>query len=73
MPSPNHRVFEGIPWSTEQVAALTRTRLATVGLAWDELPVWYDVDEPADVERLRAELAVHPGKAARTARVLARA
>ena len=41
MPSPNRRVFEGIPWSTEQVAALSspgRTGAALLHLPAGGLP-----------------------------------
>jgi uncharacterized protein len=45
-------VFEGVEWSSAQVLARTRAKLAAAGLAWHELaPIW-DVDEPADLERL---------------------
>jgi rSAM/selenodomain-associated transferase 2/rSAM/selenodomain-associated transferase 1 len=47
------RVFEGITWSTPQVMAQTRDQLRRVGVSWLELPTLWDVDEPADWERLQ--------------------
>lgn len=49
-------VFEGVAWSTADVCRQTRELLARQGIAWSELPEWHDVDEPADLERLAAEL-----------------
>ncbi len=45
-------VFEGIPWSTEVVAAETRTRLAQAGLSWRELPAASDIDRAEDLRHL---------------------
>jgi len=70
---PQPELFRGISWSTEQVAAQTLERARTQGLTVARLPAWYDVDTPADLERLRAELAtLPPGIAPRTRRLLAR-
>ena len=63
-------LFEAISWSTPRVAEQTRARCAALGLAVEELPVAYDVDEIADLDRLRAELRLHPERAPRTAREL---
>jgi uncharacterized protein len=45
-------VFGGIEWSTDRVMARTRERLAMRQLRWHELPTLWDVDRPADYERL---------------------
>lgn len=55
---PYPQLFDGIPWSTPQVYDETLKRAADSGLRVASLPVWYDVDTPAEFERLRAELAV---------------
>jgi rSAM/selenodomain-associated transferase 1 len=60
-------VLEGIAWSTPRVAEQTRQRCRDLGIALDELPVGYDVDWPADVDRLRRELRAEPGRAPRVA------
>ncbi len=52
-----HReLFEGIAWSTSQVLPETIRRAEAKGLRIAHLPPWYDVDTPADLERLRAAL-----------------
>ena len=51
-------LFTGISWSTAAVTAQTRCRLARLGLSWREPARLWDVDVPADLERLnRAGLA----------------
>jgi len=63
-------VFREIPWSTKLVLPRTRERLREAAYAVEELPTWYDVDEPADLERLKAELRAHPERAPKTAALL---
>jgi rSAM/selenodomain-associated transferase 1 len=64
-------VFEGIPWSTGAVAGATREKCRAVGLDVVDLVEWYDVDEGADLERLRRDLRDRPELAPRTAAFLA--
>lgn len=47
-------VFGGIPWSTDQVMARTRTQLTEAGLCWAEQPTLWDLDRPEDVRRAQA-------------------
>lgn len=47
------QVFEGITWSTPLVMAQTRDQLRRAGASWLELPTLWDVDEPADWQRLQ--------------------
>ena len=47
------QVFQGIAWSTPQVMAQTRDRLADAGASWITLDTLWDVDEPADWRRLQ--------------------
>lgn len=47
-------LFTDMPWSTPSVMAETRRRLARLGLSWREPARLWDVDEPADLARLRA-------------------
>ena len=49
------RIFENIAWSTAKVMEETRQRLREAGLAWSEPATIWDVDRPADVERLIEE------------------
>ena len=48
-------LFTGMHWSHDQVMALTRERLAALGLRHVELPVLHDIDEPADLCHLPAQ------------------
>jgi rSAM/selenodomain-associated transferase 2/rSAM/selenodomain-associated transferase 1 len=52
------KVFENITWSTSQVLAQTRQQLRLAGASWHELPALWDIDEPADWQRL-ASLPLH--------------
>lgn len=45
--------FENIAWSTAEVMAQTRTQLKRAAVTWKELPALWDVDEPADWQRLQ--------------------
>lgn len=51
---PAIQLFTDMPWGGEQVLRITRERLQHAGLCWDELPPSWDVDRPADLDRLRA-------------------
>jgi rSAM/selenodomain-associated transferase 1 len=53
---PEAHLFRDIAWSTERVAAETRTRAATIGLPLAELAMWYDVDDWLALDRLLGEL-----------------
>lgn len=64
-------LFEAIPWSTAAVLTTTLARARAAGLRTLCLPSWFDVDTPADLERLRAALAAAPDAAAETRRLLA--
>lgn len=50
--TPQPLLFDAIPWSTASVMAETRRRLAATGLTYRELPPLWDVDLPADLDRL---------------------
>ena len=49
-------IFAGVAWSTPQVWEQTATRLRAANCTFAELPVWYDVDDAADLRRLRDDL-----------------
>lgn len=48
--------FLGIAWSTGGVMAQTRARMTATGTRWLELPLAWDVDTPADLARLGADV-----------------
>jgi rSAM/selenodomain-associated transferase 1 len=58
--APVPALFEGITWSTAQVMAQTLSRAQQLGLTVSLLQPWYDIDSPADLDRLRAELLTLP-------------
>ena len=49
-------LFNGMRWSTPQVMAQTRQRLALAGVDYAELQSVADIDEPADLQHLPAFL-----------------
>jgi len=53
---PHRELFERIDWSTERVLAQTRQRARELGLEVKLLPVGYDVDDGASLQRLCKEL-----------------
>lgn len=46
------QIFREIEWGSERVLHQTRARLMAEGLQWQELPLRWDVDVPADLPRL---------------------
>jgi glycosyltransferase A (GT-A) superfamily protein (DUF2064 family) len=48
-------MFADITWSTEHVATQTQQRAASIHLPMSMLPAWYDIDDPASLQRLTAE------------------
>jgi rSAM/selenodomain-associated transferase 1 len=54
---PARGLFDSVEWSTPRAYAQTARNAARAGLRLLELPRWYDVDTPADLLRLRAELS----------------
>lgn len=53
---PQPALFEGIPWSTDAVFAMTLDRARARGLSVHVLPQWFDVDTEADLRRLHADM-----------------
>ena len=49
-------MFEGIPWSTSDVARRTLERAADLGMSVRCLPAWYDVDDLPSLERAIADV-----------------
>lgn len=50
-------LFRDIPWSTPDVRRITIERASSIGLPVVELPLWYDVDDADDLDRLLDEIA----------------
>ena len=47
------QVFLDIEWGSERVLQQTRAKLLASGITWQELPLRWDVDVPADLPRLK--------------------
>lgn len=65
------QLFEGMDYSHPDVFADTLQRAHTTPAAISILPTWYDVDTPAALERLAADLDREPGGASKTREVMA--
>lgn len=68
---PHRELFTGMPWSTDQVLAETIRRARRKGLRVHLLRALADIDEPADVARLRRRCARRPSAALDMPRVTA--
>lgn len=64
-------LFSGRAYSHPAVLAETLATAVAAGLNVERLPAWHDVDEPADLDRLRADLSTDADIAPRTRAVLA--
>lgn len=53
-------LFQGVPWSTASVLEHTLAAARGLGLAVSLLPTCYDIDTPADLDRLRVDPACPP-------------
>ena len=51
------KIFDGVAWSTPETFAQTAENIINLNLRLREIPIWYDVDEPKDLERLKLELS----------------
>jgi rSAM/selenodomain-associated transferase 1 len=52
----DERIFENVEWSSEETFEQIWENIMDSGLHLREVPSWYDVDEPADLEKLKNEL-----------------
>lgn len=48
-------IFEDVEWSTAKTFEQTRQNITHLNYNLQEIPSWYDVDEPEDLRRLYAE------------------
>ena len=48
----NKRIFQNVEWSSEKTCSQTKKNLEKIKFSLAELPIWYDVDEPKDLEKL---------------------
>lgn len=69
---PYPALFRQIPWGGPDVLETTLDRARGAGLVLATVPGWHDVDTPADLERLAADLDHDPARAPATLRELRR-
>ncbi len=50
------RIFENVAWSSAETFEQVRQNIMNLKLHLREVPGWYDVDEPEDLEKLRKEV-----------------
>jgi hypothetical protein len=53
---PYRRLFDDIPWSTDEVFGVTLERAGEIGLPVQVIDGWYDVDDAGSYATLKAEL-----------------
>ena len=53
---PDLRIFADVEWSSPAVFEQTARNIGKINFRLDVLPVWYDVDTPADLRRLRDDV-----------------
>lgn len=70
--APQPALFEGIPWSTDAVLALTVEKARNRDLSVHLLPRWFDVDTEADLRRLHADVTARGDGPRRTSEFLKR-
>lgn len=63
-------LFQNIPWSTPEVLTVSRERAQAAKARVALLPPWYDIDTPADLVKLRHDIARKTVTATGTAAVL---
>jgi hypothetical protein len=52
---PAEQLFTGVPWSTDQVLAVTQQQAKVLGLSIELTTAWRDVDTIADLQALTTE------------------
>lgn len=48
-------IFNNVEWSSPQTFHQTVQNLEKLQFSLQELPLWYDIDEPQDLEKLRKD------------------
>ena len=56
----NHqKLFDDIPWGTDQVLTQTKNRLRQLDWCWQETKIFWDVDRPNDICRLQQDISLN--------------
>lgn len=72
MNRPTPEIFAGMTWSHDRVLRETTARLYRLGMTFDLLPTWFDVDTAADLELLRRSAPSVKAAVNRTMKLLQR-
>ncbi|MEP6924696.1 MAG: TIGR04282 family arsenosugar biosynthesis glycosyltransferase [Pyrinomonadaceae bacterium] len=56
MQHPNLSIFQNVEWSSPRTFEQTANNIKNLNLRLHVLPIWYDVDTPEDLRRLREEI-----------------
>ncbi len=64
------KIFENVEWSSPKTFEQTKRNIENLNFKLSEIPVWYDVDTPKDLKRLKTELAANPQLAPKTSEFL---
>jgi hypothetical protein len=56
---PNQQIFQNVRWSSPETLLQTVRNIKQLNLHLTTLPVWYDVDTPEDLRRLKSEIENH--------------
>lgn len=60
------RIFEVVEWSSPRIFEQTKRNIENLNLSLSEILVWYDVETPEDLQRLKRELTSNPQIAPKT-------
>jgi len=53
---PNQQIFQNVRWSSPETLLQTVQNIRQLNLHLTTLPIWYDVDTPKDLRRLKSEI-----------------
>lgn len=53
---PNQQIFQNVRWSSPETLLQTVQNIRQLNLHLTSLPIWYDVDTPEDLRRLKSEI-----------------
>jgi hypothetical protein len=53
---PNQQIFQNVRWSSPETLFQTVQNIRQLNLHLTSLPIWYDVDTPEDLRRLKTEI-----------------
>jgi len=64
------KIFENVEWSSPKTFEQTKRNIEILNLSLSEIPVWFDVDTPEDLKKLKKDLLKNSQLAPKTAQFL---